>query len=62
MSALPKYVNISCSECWIDLEDELALARHVKIEHPSAYVLPPYRKTEEIGRREVTPLPTKKSV
>ena len=44
----------------MDLEDELALARHVEIEHPSLYALPPYRKTEEIAGGEVATLPTKK--
>ena len=43
----------------MDFEDELALARHVEIEHPSLYALLPYR-TEEIAGREVAILPTKK--
>jgi len=59
MSALPKYVNTSCAKCWMDFEDEWSLARHVASEHPDAYVLPPYRKTEASLRPEVIALPTR---
>jgi len=53
-------MNSSCAKCWMDFEDELALAQHVENEHPSVYVLPPYRKTQGVILHEVITLVTKK--
>ena len=48
MSDETRPASVSCSDCWQDFVNEAALLEHIRVQHQTAYALPPY--TIESGR------------